>query len=215
MKFRTKRYFSVSSSSADRYKFLFLKVFFLLLLTSCVGAPQMPESVETFVLRGKVAVREGQENFTANLLWQQQGSGFEMELWGPLGQGRLNIVKQGADIELRNGAGSLLAEGDVQSVMREQLGWSLPIDILPAWVQGQPMAGEPVLHLKYDPAGHPSAFEQLGWSVVLDRYEAVTAGAESRDLPTRITAERGQSRLRLVVSEWRISAVTGIDDLSP
>jgi outer membrane lipoprotein LolB len=188
----------------DRYKFLFLKVFFLLLLTSCVNTPQMPESVETFVLRGKVAVREGEENFTANLLWQQQANGFEMELWGPLGQGRVKIVKKGADIELRNGAGSVLAQGDVQSVMREQLGWSLPIDILPAWVQGHPLADEPVQGLEYDQDGHPSAFEQLGWNVVLDRYESVVAGAESRSLPTRITAERGQARLRLVVSEWRI-----------
>ena len=64
----------------DLYKHLFLKGFFLLVLAGCAAVPRLPESPATFALKGKVAVQEAGENFTANLLWQQDGDGFQIDL---------------------------------------------------------------------------------------------------------------------------------------
>jgi outer membrane lipoprotein LolB len=173
------------------------------LLAGCAGLPGMPESPETFVLTGKVGVREARESFSANLLWHQKGEAFDIDLWGPLGQGRVKLVKKGDGIELRSDQG-VLAEGESDRVMREHLGWSLPVDVLPAWVQGGPYAQAPVADLARDAQGRLTGFTQLGWTVVLERYQAVPDGAVERDLPTRITATRDTSRVRLVVSEWRL-----------
>ncbi len=174
-----------------------------LLIAGCAGLPGMPESPETFVLTGKVGVREARESFSANLLWHQKGEAFDIDLWGPLGQGRVKLVKKGDGIELRSDQG-VLAAGEADAVMREHLGWSLPVDVLPAWVQGTPYAGEPAEAVVRDADGRLTGFSQLGWAVVLERYQAIQDGASARDLPTRITATREGARVRLVVSEWRL-----------
>jgi len=180
----------------------------MLLGQGCVSLPQLPDSGATFALKGKVAISEGDERFTASILWQQQGGDFEIDLWGPLGQGRVQLVKQNARMVLRNGQDEVLLEGDPEALMRDQLGWSLPVDVLPAWVQGQPLAGVGSRDLDYDDAGRLTAFEQLGWQVALARYQPVagSTGDESvgRTLPTRVDARKGDSRLRLAIAEWKI-----------
>ena len=66
----------------------------------------------------------------------------------------------------------------------------------------------PVSALTQDEDGRVSGFEQLGWSVQLERYQAVPAAADGagaeRQLPRRVTATRDDSRVRLVISEWRL-----------
>ncbi len=198
----------------DFYKLLFLKAFpnphwqigllaLVFGLAGCVATPRLPEAPETFVLTGKVGVREGGESFSANLLWHQQGEAFDIDLWGPLGQGRVKLVKIDDIIRLHSDQG-VLAEGPAEVVMREQLGWSLPIDVLPAWVQGQPLGSEPASAVSYDEEGRIRRFQQLGWTVALDRYELVHNEQQQRHLPTRVTATRLNDRVRLVVSQWRI-----------
>ena len=176
--------------------------FLALFVAGCVTLPELPDAPETFVLSGKVGVREARESFSANLLWHQKGEAFEIDLWGPLGQGRTKLVKKNGEIQLLTDKG-VLAEGQADRVMHEHLGWSLPMDVLPAWVQGEPFASAPVADLARDEAGRVTGFSQLGWAVVLERYQPVEEGLGFRDLPTRITASREEARVRLVISEWR------------
>jgi outer membrane lipoprotein LolB len=175
----------------------------MLALAGCVSVPPAPDFGQ-FALKGKVAVREGGERFSANLLWTQRDDGFEMDLWGPLGQGRVQLVKQGGVVMLTDGAGQVLTRGDPDTVMRAHLGWSLPVEVLPAWVQGRPYAAVESESLAYDGEGRLISFDQLGWRVVLDRFRTVAGKAESRVLPGRITAASERGQLRLVISEWQI-----------
>lgn len=178
-----------------------------LLIAGCAGLPSQPETPETFVLTGKVGVREADESFSANLLWHQMGESFEIDVWGPLGQGRVKLVKKGGEISLESDRG-VLARGEPEAVMRTHLGWSLPLEVLPAWVQGGPLENVTATDLRQDEAGRVVGFEQLGWAVVLERYQRVPvdAGSEAseRELPRRVTATRGDARVRLVISQWRL-----------
>ena len=163
------------------------------------------------MLTGKVGVREANESFSANLLWHQMGEAFEIDLWGPLGQGRVKLVKKDGEISLESDKG-VLARGEPEAVMQAHLGWSLPLEVLPAWVQGGPVAHIPATDLSQDDAGRVLGFRQLGWSVELERYQSVPvaagpgAGAAvvERQLPRRVTATREDARVRLVISEWRL-----------
>ncbi len=178
-----------------------------LLIAGCAGVPSLPEAPETFVLTGKVGVREANESFSANLLWHQMGDAFEIDLWGPLGQGRVKLVKKDGEIRLESDKG-VLAQGEPEAVMRAHLGWSLPLEVLPAWVQGGPVTGIPSSGLTRDEAGRVLSFEQLDWNVLLERYQSVPESLETeapaRQLPGRVTATRNDARVRLVISEWRL-----------
>ena len=77
-----------------------------------------PTPEDGFLLRGKLAVEEAGERHTANLLWRQQGENFEVDFWGPLGQGRIQLVRRGKSVAILDGAGVVLTEGPSEQVMR-------------------------------------------------------------------------------------------------
>jgi len=180
------------------YKLLFLNIFSLLLLVGCASL-SAPAPEDGFLLRGKPAVEEAAERHTANLLWRQQGENFEVDLWGPLGQGRIQLVRRGNSVAILDGAGIVLTEGPSEQVMREQLGWSLPLAVLPAWLQGSPLEGVPARGLEYDAHGLLAGFTQLGWRVVYEQHREVAG----RWLPRRLSATGPGTRIRLVIAEWQ------------
>lgn len=188
----------------DVYKPLVLNVFFTLLCVSCASVPPAEVPTDGFTLKGKIAVVDSGEHYTANFYWRQQGEDFEIDLWGPLGQGRVQLRRIGDQVAMLNGKGEIIAEGTSEEVMRAQLGWSLPLDVFPAWVQGQPYPHEAARALIYDDDGQLSSFRQLEWLVALDRYQNISSVTQTRRLPRRVTASNEDTRVRLVIAEWQI-----------
>jgi outer membrane lipoprotein LolB len=185
-------------------KLLFLKLFFALCLAGCVARQPAPEFETDFVLRGKVGVRDAEESYSAALLWQQGDGRFQIDVWGPLGQGRVQLKGDGDNLALVNGAGEVLRSGSPREVMVAELGWYLPLEVLPAWVLGAPDPRLAAEEQAYDAAGRLQSFEQLGWHVGYDRFEPVTAAEGARVLPHLITARRGAYRVRVAVSSWTL-----------
>lgn len=173
----------------------------------CTTLPREGPAPGGFNLRGKLGVVDGTENFSARFLWRQQATAFDIDLWGPLGQGRVQLSGDERTLELRDGDGSVLSRGEPESVMQRHLGWSLPLSVLPHWVRGQPAPGMPASARQRDEAGRLIRFQQLGWEVDLERYQSLD-GAEAEQtapvLPYRITARRDTYRVRLAISEWQI-----------
>ncbi len=193
---------------ARRGNRLLLLAFSLTLGSGCATLPEQAPVAGGFHLLGKLGIVQGGDSVSARFLWRQSPRRFSIDLWGPLGQGRVNLVGSERRIELRRGDGSVISRGPPEAVMVEHLGWSLPLSVLPEWVRGRPAPGLPVNDPQYDAAGRLAAFEQLDWRVELERYQAVDGGAaeavEGAELPHRVTASRGAYRIRLVISEWRI-----------
>lgn len=193
---------------------LFFKALFILLLTGCASLPDAGPAAGGFNLRGKLGVIQHEESFSGRFLWRQDAQAFVIDLWGPLGQGRVQLDGNPRRLVLREGDGSVISRGAPETVMRRHLGWSLPLAVLPQWVRGQPAPGLPVSDRRFDDQGRLVAFTQLDWQVELERFQRVAgAGAGSAGavpvadseavLPHRITASRGAYRLRLAVSEWQ------------
>lgn len=199
--------------SLYRPKLLWLFAFFLV-LAGCAGLPRSGPAEGGFHLRGTLGVVDGEQSFSARFLWQQDRDAFLIDLWGPLGQGRVQLAGDRRRLELREGDGTLISRGPPQQVMARHLGWSLPLDVLPQWVRGRPAQGLPVQDERRDENGRLTGFRQLGWQVTLERYRAVPqgvagsgAGGEAGagvSLPHRVTASRDGYRVRLAIGEWRL-----------
>lgn len=204
--------------SAFNRNCLVLQGLLLTLVAGCATWHTPAPAAGGFVSRGKLGVVAGEESFSARYLWQQDGAAFVIDLWGPLGQGRVQLAGDGVLLELRQGDGTVVDRGPPGRVMERHLGWSLPLSVLPEWVRGNPAPGKRVSHREFDDRGRLAAFRQLGWTVELERYRPVeeTAGppvpvADGADgqpaavaLPHRITAYRDDYRVRLAVSTWQI-----------
>ncbi len=180
------------------YKLLFLNVF---LAAFCIACSTLsPTSDGTgFGLRGKLGVVDGSESYSARFLWRQTGERFGIDLWGPLGQGRMRLEGDHEQMVLIKGS-EVLAQGKHDEVMRTRLGWTLPLNALPSWVLGRPDASLDVAAHQYDAEGRLVAFEQSDWRVTYAQFRQIG----ERWLPRRITARRGDYRVRLIISTWDI-----------
>lgn len=181
------------------YKPLFLKLFLLVALAGCVNLPQRQET-DQFQVIGKISVRDTKAHFSSRFSWIQAASGYQIELWGPLGQGRTRLDGDGHNLTITDSAGRVQVEGPPAEVMRANLGWDLPLEVLPQWMLGRPANGHQVEGRNFAADGVLIEFYQLGWHVLYDRF---TQDGE-RQLPGRIDAVRGEYRIRLIVSRWQI-----------
>ena len=167
-----------------------------LLLAGCAGNPPSPSSAD-FWIKGKIGVVYGDRAFSARFVWAQRGDRFDIDLWGPLGQGRTRLRGGGQRLEVIDGQGGVLAAGQPQALMLDRLGWSLPLDLFLDWINGRPSARAPVRNRVIDAQSRLKGFEQLGWRVYYNRLRDFPPGVP----PAQVTAEKSGSRVNLIISE--------------
>ena len=179
-------------------KLLFLNANFFAfwLLAGCVSIPP-PSPGTDFSTKGKIGVVDGGDSWSARFVWRQSGERFEIDLWGPLGQGQTRLRGTPERLEINDAQGGVRTSGSPEALMLAELGWSLPLSLLLDWLRGQPSPEAPVADAIHDPSGRLTDFRQLGWQVRFDR-----AGQASDDAPPRrITAKKPGYRVRVVISD--------------
>ena len=182
-----------------RHKRFFLNAAFVAFLSQwagCTSVPPLPSDAD-FSIRGKIGVVDGGNSWSARFLWRQFGDRFEIDLWGPLGQGQTHLRGTPSRLEIIDADGLVRTSGNPEALMFAELGWSLPLGLLLDWLQGRPAAEAPVTDAIRNPDGGLTRFRQLGWEVRLERAKKAPPDAPLR----RITAEKPGYRVRMVVSE--------------
>ena len=157
-----------------------------------MAPPPAPSGEVAFDLRGRFSVSQDGRAQSGNFFWRQFAAGFEVDLWGPLGQGRARLIGAGGGLTLVDARGVAVFDGDAEALMRRELGWSAPLAAFSAWVTGRPAPSWPVrVHGR-------GAFEQLGWRVAVTAWRDVGGQA----LPGRIEATRRGVRIVVACREW-------------
>ncbi len=167
-----------------------------LVVSAVACAPITPRpSADGFVVRGKFSAVGAGESISARFVWAQDGDRYDIQLWGPLGQGRVHLVGDPRRVARLAAGGEELESGAPEDLADRYLGFRLPIPVLAAWLAGAP-------HPDYRHRGSSDAFEQLGWQVaVIDRVE--TAGGR---LPRRLSVNGAGGSLQLLASDWQFAA---------
>ena len=170
----------------------------LLALAGCAvpGGRSTLENLD-FRLRGKLAVRVDQTAFSASFNWRQAGDRYEIELWGPLGQGRVRLRGDDSALSVTDGRGETWRGANAAALMEESLGWSAPTKALRHWVRGGYDPATPATQQSYED-GRLRTFEQLGWTVLLERWSETAVGPA----PGRVVATREGRRVVVVCRDW-------------
>ncbi len=155
-------------------------------------------ALDSFSLAGRVAVKTGSEGFSASFDWTQDGPRFRLAVNAALARTAIALAGEPGQVTLRGLEGGPRTAADAEGLMRDALGWSVPMAGLRWWVRGIPDPGVPVDALEFGTDGRPSRLDQAGWRIAFDR--PVAAGGLR--LPGRITLEREQARVRLVIRRW-------------
>jgi len=143
-----------------------------------------------FHISGKLAIRDGKKGRSVRFNWRQIENHYDIDVWGPLGQGRTQLFGDEHYLKITRG-NQLLEAGLPHEVMYRQLGWAVPVSLLSAWIQGYPQPQLDVIGLQRDATGRIRQFSQLEWVVKLDKFESSQSNAK----PRKITATQGDHKV--------------------
>lgn len=188
-----------------------LRLLFLLAvaaLAGCAGktVPLKPLSeqeaavsaIETWQLDGRIALKRGNEGFSAGLDWQQAASEFRVELTGPLGETRARLTGNTVQVMLELPDQPALASTDVESLLRDHFGWQLPVDKLRWWIRG--LAGPETIVRARDSTGRIKELSSDGWQVNYLAWQEV----DGLWLPKRLEATHPDLSLKLALYGWQL-----------
>ncbi len=172
----------------------FLVLFLVLGCASKVPVRDQPGEINSgavdFHISGKLAIRDGKKSRSVRFNWRQIENHYDIDVWGPLGQGRTQLSGDEHHLKITRGT-QLVEAGLPQEVMYRQLGWAVPVGLLSAWIQGYPQPQMEVIGLQRDATGRIRQFSQLEWAVTFDKFESSQAIAK----PRKITATQGDRKV--------------------
>ncbi|MGH8133847.1 MAG: lipoprotein insertase outer membrane protein LolB [Steroidobacteraceae bacterium] len=163
-----------------------------------VRQPQL-QAREHFELRGRVAVAAGDQGFNARLRWTQNGARSQVALEGPLGAGGVQITTDGSNLNIVTASGERVQSDGARAELARRLGFDPPLASLRYWMLGVPDPATPSTGTVDQAQQRLENLEQDGWRIDYSGYVAV--GAEW--LPARLTLQRGEVRVKLLVDDWR------------
>jgi len=155
------------------------------------------EKLDIYSLNGRVAVAAKGQGFSASLRYRQQGQRADLSLDGPMGLGGMRMQVADREVSVTNSRGEKLDGDAARSEIENRLGFALPLAELRWWLLGIPAPGEADL-IQDAATGEVSGFVQSGWKVVVN----ARAPAMGFAMPQRLTAEREDARLKLLVEQW-------------
>lgn len=146
---------------------------------------------------GRVAVQTRAEGLNASLFWEHDGRQDRVRLSGPFSQGAVSIVLQDDLIYINEGNGVVRTSRDPDELLRQRLGFTVPLANLRYWVLGLPAPrGEPA-NMAVSGAADRS-FDQQGYALAFERFIRV----REFDLPQKMSAQGAELKLKLIVDEW-------------
>jgi len=160
---------------------------------------QQLQPITRWVLESRLAISNGSEGGTGSLKWAQDNQATRMSFHGALGRGawQLEADPSGAHLELANG--DVEEASSVAELVLRHVGWKVPVDALSWWIKGLAQPGE-WENREFDQQGRLKSLNQFGWDVMFDQY----AESDGFWLPARLTARRGDYRIKMVVRKWRL-----------
>lgn len=154
--------------------------------------------MDAFFLAGRLGVRHGEEGFNGGVRWTHTPARDELWIVSPLGQAVARVTGASGAVTLVTSEGRVYQAADATSLIREVLGWELPLEGLAYWATGRPDPASPG-EARYDDAGRLMSLVQGGWEI---RYFAYAAAPQGGTLPRSLSARRGELEIRLTIDQW-------------
>lgn len=169
------------------------------LLNAQLAREQRLAQADHWLLQGRLAISNGKDGGSGSFSWRQDGERYEFTLRGPAISGmnfRLSGGPDGAVLEgLERGP---LRGPDAEALMRQALGWEVPLRDLRAWVLGMRADSGPA-ELSFGVNRLPSLLQQDGWAVDYREWD------ETRQppLPTKVFAASPPYKVKLSIESWQ------------
>lgn len=156
--------------------------------------------IQTFnhwTLDGKLAISDGKDGGSGRLQWSVEPGLSELDFRGTFGRGAWQLDIRPDQAVLNFASGETWRAPDVSSLVRDHVGWEVPVDALSWWVRGLAAPG-PVDVRLLDDDGRMLSLSQGGWEVEYKKYKEFSGAA----MPVRLDARRGEHHVKFIMREW-------------
>jgi outer membrane lipoprotein LolB len=167
--------------------------------------------VKNWRLKGRLSFSFEEQAWHANLVWVQRGDTYDLELSGPLGQGRVRIQGGPEGVRVTSSDGRILSGSTPEAVIWSEFGWVLPVRGLIYWVRGVPDPDQPTTSVTLDSLGRLQALTQVGWKVTYPEYRE----QDGLDLPRKIRIDGEGINVRVVADQWEFAAANASNASRP
>ena len=166
------------------------------------------QAISQWQALGKLGVKVPNDGGSANLNWQQHDQHFQIDLNGPLGQGRMSIAGAPGQVTFSEGGNAPQNAKTAEELITKNTGWTIPVTQLAWWVRGLPEPQTKITRFETNNLGLIGELEQMGWKLTYGDYLNVqNAQGEPIPMPGRIVAEFKDIKLTLVIREWKLETV--------
>ena len=148
--------------------------------------------------QGRLAVTKGTQGGNASFLWEQRGENYRIRLWGPFGAHPIYIEGNSQGVRLHE-QGKIKEAHSPELLLQNLLGWTVPVSGLETWLKGLPLPTLPVHALKKDDQHRLVSFQQQGWHIQYDAYQAT----DPLSLPTKLFLQSDSLRVKIMVKTWQ------------
>lgn len=156
------------------------------------------KDLKNWSISGGMAVKEGRQGFTASMDWRQYSqSSFSIQLSGPLGSGKIKLVKKGSTATLTDGNKHYFSN-NAEKLLQKHTGYYIPVKSLFYWIRGLP-APSTSSSKKFDGYSHLSLLRQQGWTIHYKRFTSF----KNFDVPSKLVMLKGNIKVKIVINKWK------------
>lgn len=156
-----------------------------------LAAMQHLQQQKRWSLEGRLALVDEKDSISGSVIWRHDGVQDDIELVGPLAQGRMKISVMEGRVVVDDGDKVKVFSGRSEKILAEQVGVSMPVNALKYWVLGVSAPDREFVE-------QPGGFYQGGWLVRYSEMQKVDAEL----LPKKMTAVKDKTRIKLIVDHW-------------
>ncbi|MCG8325381.1 MAG: lipoprotein insertase outer membrane protein LolB [Thiotrichales bacterium] len=154
--------------------------------------------INGWAIKARLGIQTAEDGWSASLHWAQQEQLYKMRIFAPLGQGTYELKGGHGGVTLLTEKNELFEAASPDALMRENLGWSVPVLGLQHWILGIPDPGSRIDSRGIDTNGRLVRLQQQGWNIDLSRYVSVG----EYDLPGRLVLQNPHIKVKIVIQDW-------------
>ncbi len=201
----------------------------LILLAGCATLPPPASDIEAawqarsealaavngWEIKGKLAVRTRERGGQVNMLWSRELAAHRVNLYGPLGGGRVILTHDADGATLRDNKRQTFHADNPEDLLLRVVGWRIPFGPLQYWVLGVPAPGSDYTET-LDSWGRLATLHQAGWVIRYDEYRDFSGRELPRKLVLRAeppvegiagdSRKPGRVEVKALIKRWQLSS---------
>lgn len=142
---------------------------------------------------GRLGVVTERDSFSGSINWRHEPGRDLINMAGPLGQGRISLDVTDDQVVVNDGEQVRVYRDSVDQLLLRQWGVDVPVQALRFWMLG---LAQPRVDYQESELG----FKQHGWRVIFRQLQEV----DGSWLPRKISMEKNNNKLKLIVDRWEI-----------